>query len=431
MIRFVSRLFFNCCLLTGALLCSEYARANALATAEWRYSVRPGESLVLICRKFLKESDQWVRVAKYNHLNFPDVLLAGQILRIPVTWLRQEPGTVSLVSSSGLVSVQHSTMEPFLPGQNGMQMASGARILTGSQSSGLLKFADGSLLFLQPLTVLALDAISVYAGGSMVDSSIRLQDGRIHVRANPFQRAGQRMEVTTPSAVAAVRGTEFWLQADSKRTLQQTFEGSVQISAGEVSVEVPGGFGNVVSLGNPPSEVIPLQSAPQTRLLPARLTKLPIVFELPTELNTPQWHAQILLDTPGTEIVRELSVTSPLFNWVSLPNGAYILKVQRVAISGLPGLPAFHKFEIAVPREKMGPAFKLHKNIFTNGPLDVKLPILPRDQAYLLQLTEDQEGKRVVWQTLSAQNELKISAPENTNDSSLHFLAWRYTIKTE
>jgi hypothetical protein len=418
-------------LITALALGCTSALAQDGPPAEWRYSVRPGDSLMSIARLYLKDADQWPRVARHNQLQSPDVLLTGQILRIPVAWLRQEPGTASLVSSTGLVSVQVSGNEPFRPAQVGMPLASGARVRTAAQSSGVLKFADGSLLTMQPLSLLSLDLISVYAGGSMVDTSVRLLDGRLQVQANPFHRAGQRFEVTTPSAVAAVRGTEFWLQANDQRTLQQTLEGKVRVSAHEAMVDVPKGFGNVVALGEPPSAAIALEPAPDIRDWPAVVTRLPIVFTLPAKAPAERWYAQVSGGSSELELVRELSVNSPRIDWVSLPDGAYTLKVQSIADSGLPGLPALHKFVVAVPREKVGAALALKPSTFRHGPLEVQLPPLQKGQGYVVELAEDAQGRRVLWQSLSDQNILKIPEPDNASGQTLHFLAWRYTQPSE
>lgn len=425
--RVVCRFFLTTALVMGL----SSAGAQDSSPAEWRYAVRPGDSLTAIARLFLKDSDEWIKVAHHNQLKSPDVLLPGQILRIPVAWLQQEPGRVSLVSSTGLVSVQSSENASFVPAQTGMQLASGARVKTEAQSSGVLKFADGSLLTLQPLSVLSLDLISVYAGGSMVDARVRLLDGRLQVQANPLQRAGQRFEVTTPSAVTAVRGTEFWLQADEQRTLQQTLEGKVRISANQVQVDVPQGFGNVIALGEAPSVAIRLEPAPEIRDFPSRLTRLPIAFTLPPEMQGPNWFAQVTGLSDGFELVREMSVNSSVIDWVSLPDGAYTLKVQSVAASGLPGLPALHQFVVSVPRVQIGSTLALKPSTFKNGPLVVQLPPLQEGHGYLVQLAEDAQGRRVVWQSLSDQSVFNVSGPAQTSDKTLYFMAWRYPKKSE
>jgi hypothetical protein len=427
MMRRIQKYVWILGLLVSASWCGSPAFAQTASPTEWRYSVRPGDSLISIARVLLEQPGQWVKLAKYNQLKSPDFLLTGQVLRMPVNWLRQSPGSAFLVSKSGLVTVQLSEMAPVEPAQTGMALHSDARVRTGSQSSGVLKFADGSLLTLQPLSTLTLDAVSVYAGGSMVDSNVRLTEGRIQVRANPFQRSGQRFEVLTPSAVVAVRGTEFWLQATDERTLQQTLQGQVRITANRTEVDVPQGFGNVVNLGSPPSELIRLQNAPDIRYLPARITQFPVAFTLASEMQVPRWYAQVLQDTPNEELVRELSVSSSLIDWVSLPDGFYKLRVQAMADSGLPGLPALHRFEVAVPRIQMGAALKLQASAFNAGPLKVELPPLGQNQAYLVQLAADPQGERVMWQQLSDEANLQIPAPDAPPTDGLYFLAWRYS----
>jgi hypothetical protein len=80
----------------------------------------------------------------------------------------------------------------------------------------------------------------------------------------------------------------------------------------------------------------------------------------------------------------------------------------------------------AVPLMKKVSAMKLQESAFNAGPLKVKLPPLGQNQAYLIQLTEDPQGKRVMWQQLSDEANLQIPAPDALPKDGLYFLAWQY-----
>ena len=94
-----------------------------------------------------------------------------------------------------------------------------------------IQFADGSIVTIQPNSTLKLDALSLYGGGGMVDTKLRLQQGGVAVKANPQHVPGNTMQIFTPTAVAAVRGTDFRLLSESKTTRQETLQGRVGLLA--------------------------------------------------------------------------------------------------------------------------------------------------------------------------------------------------------
>ncbi|WP_174280190.1 LysM peptidoglycan-binding domain-containing protein, partial [Sphingomonas bacterium] len=58
--------------------------AHALYGNEsYAYTVQPGDALVAIAHRLLKDADQFYGLARYNGLTFPVELKAGQVLQIP------------------------------------------------------------------------------------------------------------------------------------------------------------------------------------------------------------------------------------------------------------------------------------------------------------------------------------------------------------
>jgi len=56
---------------------------KALGKASYTYRVRPGESLSIIAKRLLNDPLKFVILARYNHIDNPSLLSAGQRLRIP------------------------------------------------------------------------------------------------------------------------------------------------------------------------------------------------------------------------------------------------------------------------------------------------------------------------------------------------------------
>lgn len=70
--------------------------------------VAPGDCLISICKEHLENPQLWWKIARFNRLQTPDLILPGQIIRIPVGLLKGVParGQVSFlrgccVSSGG------------------------------------------------------------------------------------------------------------------------------------------------------------------------------------------------------------------------------------------------------------------------------------------------------------------------------------------
>lgn len=133
-----------------------------------------------LARQYLKPSFSWQELACYNKLPETGVIAAGTPLRIPLNWLAIKPAHAKLTATSGDVQIQdsHGTWRQ---AQTGEPVQTGQHIKVGINSSARLKFADDSEFVMQPQSSVAMDTLSVYVGGYMVDTQVRLSRAR-----NPF-----------------------------------------------------------------------------------------------------------------------------------------------------------------------------------------------------------------------------------------------------
>lgn len=331
-------------------------------TPEWRYTVRPGDNLIGVSARYLARPGDWLKVQRHNRIANPRRLVPGSALRIPLAWLRHEPAPATVAAVTGLVrvSLPDAAERALLAGE---QLSSGAVLSTAANSSATLRFADGSVMVLQPAARLSLDTVSVYAGGGMVDTRLRLQQGRVEVSANPGRTPGSRLQVITPSAVAAVRGTRFRVAADAAATREETLEGEVGLAASGQQVSVPEGQGTLAEAGKPPRPPVALLPAPDVSSLPARVDTLPMRFALPALPGAVSWLGQIApkagnsLSPEGLEkltpadaqfekLLLEASSTKPQLSFGDLPDGRYMLRVRAADEQGLQGRDAIHVFEL-------------------------------------------------------------------------------------
>ena len=105
------------------------------------FTVVKANTLIGLSREILVTPNAWHEVARINHLADPDVILPGQVLRIPVRLLRTTPQGAKIVSSIGDVRVGDTPVPPTAAGSNS-PLAQGQTVQTGPQSSAVIELAD-------------------------------------------------------------------------------------------------------------------------------------------------------------------------------------------------------------------------------------------------------------------------------------------------
>jgi hypothetical protein len=339
-----------CKLVLAVLLtAASYAGAAPLdprdATPFWRYTVKPGDTLINIAERYFIRADQWPKVQRANGIDNPLRMLPGTALRIPVGMLRQAPGQAVLEAVSGLVHWRVGAGD-WLEASNGLRLVAGSALETQDNSSALLVLADGSRIVVSPNSRLTLDTLSLYAGGLMADTRMRLQRGETNIIANPEQRGNQNLKIQTPSAQAVVRGTHFRLGADDDVTRVETIGGLVSVDGAGKSVSVPPGRGTVAKAGQPPLKPVALLGAADVSGLAARFERLPLRFSMPVLAGAKTWQGQIAPDTSFERVLLDKSAQGETLSFADLPNGDYVLRLRAVDANGLRGLDALHPFTV-------------------------------------------------------------------------------------
>lgn len=162
--------------------------------------------------------------------------------------IRRVSGTVTTLAGSS-----HTT-------QVGDQLtAVGHSIITGRRSSANLAIDGGSgFIAVAQNTHLTVEQLSVLSNGAHV-TVLDVPYGQARVQVHPFTNPSSRLELHTPSGVAAVRGTEFGVSvSDDGKIGIATLEGKVDASAQSVVVPVEPGQVSVIRPGEPPSPAQPL-----------------------------------------------------------------------------------------------------------------------------------------------------------------------------
>lgn len=156
-----------------------------------------------------------------------------------------------LSSIAGTADVQTGgEADPWREAEEGMPLSAGDKVRTGEGSSAEITLDDGGVIRLSSDS--SVDISSLSSGSSSF--TLRLGALVAKIRAG-FIKTRKKMEVRTPAAVCAVRGTEFGVEHDqaSGETTAGVFdEGSLSVAStgkdGSVLSEETVGKGNEVRL---------------------------------------------------------------------------------------------------------------------------------------------------------------------------------------
>lgn len=421
--RFAARLMKTMCGLSVWVLALG-ACAQTSAVVDWRYSIRPDDTVSSVARQYLKPTITWQALAKYNRLLDAGVIRVGAQLRIPLHWLAVKQAEAKLTAVSGDVQVQ-TFNGVWRSVQSGESIQTGDQIRVGINSSARLQFADASELVMQPQTWVVMDTLSTYAGGYMADTQLRLRSGRVEVHANPQGRKGQRFDVTTPAAVASVRGTQFVVEAQDTRTVQLTNEGQVDLKTSQGKVLVQEGFGSAVKLGENPTPPEVIKPAPALQNAPIKMIDFPLVFNWVEQTEVAGWVMQVGRDPQMAQIVLSQETKRPFMDAGALADGSYHLRAWTVDDKGIPSQTMSHTFMVDIPRQLLGPVIRLASQYVSPSPLALHLTPLVPGQRYLVQVTQDAEGRLPVWYQANAGAQLTLPqlAPQ---DTPYHLWIWVY-----
>ena len=326
-----------------AAVCAEVPAP--LSQPEWRYSVRPGDNLILFSKQHLINPDDWTVLQKLNKVKNPKRLRSGHILRVPLHLVKQLPAPAEVALTSGQAGILNAD-KSISPVTAGQQLSAGTELVTGVRSKLNIKFADGSVVSMQPNSTLKLDTLSIYSGGGMVDTTLRLQQGKLETEANPAHIQGNKMHIITPTAVAAVRGTKFRVSTNDTSITQETLEGKVALIAAGEEVPVDKGFGSLSEGGAPPLPPILLLPAPATEVLPTKLQSVPAVFSMPEQNGAVAWLGKVSIDSTFNSIAAENISQGTQLSFNDLADGKYFLKVRAKDDKGIEGYDAMHAFEL-------------------------------------------------------------------------------------
>lgn len=379
------------------------------------YTVETHDTLIGLGNTLLVSPAAWAEVARINNLPNPNLIYPRQVLAIPVRLLRGAGTPAVLESVIGDVKLDGQ------PATVGQTVKPGQRLVTGAASSVLLKLGDGSRVSLAPQgeTVLTEHRRDVAApggrfalktgaaagsgaeGGAFA-SAMQLVRGSLELVVSKLSRS-KPLEVTTPTAVIGVRGTQYRIHAEEGQpTRTEVLEGRVRadpLHQASLGTDVNGGQGAALSLGKAPT-VVNLLPPPLVTGVPSRFARTDVRISLPDE-RLPL-RAQVASDQRFENLVRDEKVPpGGELRLNGLHDGRWYLRLRRIDTLGIEGRDAYVLFTLKtqpVPPVGLMPAANLK---LPAGPVRLQWTPVQDASRYQIEVAHDPQFKALVWRELT------------------------------
>jgi len=314
--------------------------------SEWMYTVRPGDTLWHVARKYFVNFVYVPRLQALNNIEDPHRLVPGSTLRIPAAWLKSQPVPVRVVEVVGEATASSAGKTSVL--KSGDLLQAGAEVTTADGANVVFEFADGSKLILRQDSLLRFDTLSAFSDTGMVDTRARLQRGRVDARVAPLKGAASRYEIHTPAAISAVRGTDYRVSADRDQpvTRAEVLAGNVGVEGGGQSQLVPEGFGTVAEQGKPPQAPRELLNTPDLSTLPTLVERIPLNLEWIPLAGALSYRFQLAAGDDFVLLDDRQAVQAQVRDVRVGDDGEYVVSVRGIDDVALEGLDATHRFTL-------------------------------------------------------------------------------------
>jgi hypothetical protein len=360
-------------------------------SSEWIYTVVPGDNLWDFSTRYLDSTLRFESLRKLNGIEFPRRMQPGTRIRVPMAWIRSNPVDARILAIAGTVQLTRAGGDTVSNVAGGTTIQLGDRLSTGAASSVAVQFADGSVITLHQSSEMRFDHLSAHGKTGMVDSRLRLIEGRLDTQVEPAVGPGSRFEIHTPSAISAVRGTKYRAAVLDQRGASaiEVTGGAVAVSGAQRSRLVPEGFGTRVEPAKapaPPKRLLPPPDAEQPSD-PVRIIDIPI--EWPAVDGATGYRAEIAADPSFAVVLADERLPGPRLRLPDLPDGTFWVRLRAIGSDGLEGRDRIIQLDMDTHPRPPVPLQPGDGQVFRGTPGQLRWTASEDAAAYLLELARE------------------------------------------
>jgi hypothetical protein len=305
------------------------------------YVVQPGDTLLSIRAKFATGNVDWQSFAKVNKITNAKQLPVGKEIQIPIEWLASQSATATITAISGKATMNGQ------PVVAGTKVIENARISTEENSSVVIDLSDGSKLRVSSASTIVVDRLKQYHSDQIVEARVRLEKGRVEAMVS--EKRKKPLDVLTPGATAAVRGTHFGVTIAEVEAGAPIPQASVDVLKGNVAwtgviaagkESLSGGFGSSVSKTGSVSKAEVLLEPIPLNAFPKEVTR--VVSTLPFEQRpgAVSYRVQVASDGAFDKLMYETIVLKPEIVLITKNDGPHFIRVKAISNNMVEGLTA-------------------------------------------------------------------------------------------
>ncbi|MCG2842789.1 FecR domain-containing protein [Sandaracinobacter sp. RS1-74] len=310
------------------------------------YRTRAGDSLQSIAAQWFVRPEDWRRVQALNKIQDPADLPAGTALRLRSSWIKTNPITAELAAFRGTVQVVRG--HESRPVMKGMELSEGDIVETGPNGFATLVLPDASQVSLPSSSRIRLARLRQVPMSDSIDRRFTLEQGRSEAKVTPMANPASRFLITTPVAVAAVRGTQFrvtYTPSELKAVTEVT-EGKVAVgrfqSIEEVLIRANHG---AIATSTSLTRAFELLPAPAVDTPERVQNEKAVTFRLKPVPGAARYLVEIATDKDFVDRVGSVEVDGPTAVFEGVENGEFFVRAFAIDALGLVGQPAQYAFE--------------------------------------------------------------------------------------
>ncbi len=327
------------------------ARAQAETNDEIiTYVTKPGDTLQSLSAKWFVRAQDWRRAQALNKLK-DGAIPVGTKLRLRATWLKTTPIRAELAAFRGDVKIV--TAGEARSAAKGMALAEGDVIETGTNGFATLVLPDASMVSLPSASRIRLARLRQVPMSESVDRRFTLEQGKSEARVTPMANPASRFLITTPVAVAAVRGTMFRVTftPESMKQVTEVTEGKVGVGKLDSSANlrtaetlVLADFGNIAT-ANGVSRAFALLAAPAIETPERVQTESAVTFRIKPVSGATRYRVEVATDAQFVDRLASMEFSGTTARFEGIQDGNLFVRAFAVDGRGLTGRPGVAPFE--------------------------------------------------------------------------------------
>ncbi|MBX9799554.1 MAG: FecR domain-containing protein [Burkholderiaceae bacterium] len=372
------------------------------------YSVSQHETLSSISQKFTGHVKNWRAIGQTNQIENDRTIPIGRKVLIPARLLTPVSTFARIKSFFGDVVIRGHDGNA-IEAKIDALLKEGDTLTTMANSFISLMLDDGTQFTLPPNSVVSLRLLRATQYVETPRTQLYLQKGRVESQVTPLNnRPDGKFEVISPLAVSGVRGTNFRVNVDDKRVLNEVLEGKVAVAQNTALNKpskqlVAAGYGTVVENGRV-SKPVALLTAPVLQDGYQQQIRLPIQFPL-SHASAAAFRVIVSTDAAGRNNIAETSIRSnngkAVAKLENLEDGAYFVRTSALDAAGLEGIPTIQAFRVDArpfPPFLLQPGAKFQGQLQNERiPVTMKWSLAEGIKDYRLQVASDARFQGIIF----------------------------------